>query len=138
MGKRGRPEHEPTAETRLRVQLMAVLGRPHHDIAKLIGTGTRQLLKHYRQELDFGNDLACVNVAGALYKNALKGNVVAQIFFLKNKAGWRDMGRIEHTAPGGGPIKHQHTQTAAQVTEEDALKSYLDMVTLPGSPVGHA
>lgn len=135
MGKRGRPEHLPTEESRLQVQLLAVLGRPHHDIARLIGTGTRQLLKHYRQELDFGNDMACMNVAGALYKNAMKGNVVAQIFFLKNKAGWRDMGRLEHSAPGGGPIKHAVTNTAAHVTEESALQSYLDMVTMPA---GHA
>ena len=134
MAKRGRPEHVPTEETRLKVQLLAILGRPHADIAKMIGTGTHQLRRHYREEMDFGKDAATMKVAGALYKNALKGNVTAQIFWLKVQAGWREIQIHEHAGIGGRPIQHA---VAGAVSEDDALKAYLQMVS--GTPaVGHA
>ena len=39
------------------------------------------------------------NVEGALYRDALEGNVTAQIFFLKNKrsADWKDRSYVENT-----------------------------------------
>jgi hypothetical protein len=133
----GRPKHKPTEESRLIVQLAAIIGQPHHDIAKLIGTGTRQLLREYRKELDIGKMTANMKVAGALYKNAMSGNVAAQIFWMKAQCGWRETAIHEHVGAGGRPIQHQ--VLPASVTEDDAMKAYQAMVSgtpLPGV-VGH-
>jgi len=51
------------------------------------------------------------NVVNALYKNALKGNVAAQIFWLKNMAGWRDKHDIE------GDINHNYLIEATPKSE---------------------
>lgn len=134
--KGGRPPHEPNDDLRLIVMMAACLGRPHHEIAKLIKTGTRQLLKHYREELDTGKTQATIKVCGALYRSAVVDRqVAAQIFWLKAQAGWRETSIHEHAGVGGGAI--QHAVTSAQVSEDDALKSYLQMVTVPGQ-TGHA
>jgi len=125
----GRPKHTPTKETRLRVQLLAILGKPHHDIAKVIGTGTRQLLREYRDELKFGKTMATMNMAGALYKNGIKGNVTAQIFWMKTQGGteWHERYRHEHGGIGGKPIAH--AVASAAITDDDAMRAYHEMVS---------
>ena len=51
------------------------------------------------------------DVVNALYKNAMAGNLGAQIFYLKNRAGWRD--HVEMTAD----ISHRYL---IEATPEEA------------------
>lgn len=55
-------------------------------------------------------------VEDSLYQNALKGNVTAQIFWLKNKAGWKDSPAV---AVSSGPnISTPHAVIFSAIKEE--------------------
>jgi hypothetical protein len=51
-------------------------------------------------------------VTDSLFQNALKGNVAAQIFFLKNKAGWQDRQELD-----------QRIETTHKMSFEDAVNA---------------
>lgn len=123
----GRPQHQPTQEQLQIAELAAVVGIPHHDIAELLGISTKTLLKHYPSQLKLGKIRATVKVGGSLYNAAIKGNTAAQIFWMKAQAGWREVNRIDLGNADGKPLTH--AVVAASVTDEDAMKTYLRMVS---------
>ena len=84
------PQHQPTTGQRRQVNAMAACGIPQLDIARTIGISDRTLRKHYRDELDLGHVKATAQVAGFLFNAAKSGNVTAQIFWLKTRAGWSE------------------------------------------------
>jgi hypothetical protein len=124
--KVGRPFHKPTSQTRKLVELAAAVGTPHHDIAKLIGTGTRQLLRDYPEEVALGKIRANVKIGGTLYNAAIRGNITAMIFWQKCQAGWSERSRIEVAGHEGGPIAT--ATVAAEVTDEESMRAYLAML----------
>jgi hypothetical protein len=85
----------PTAEQRKLVQTMAAAGIQSEAICLVMGVSGKTLRKHYRAELDTSLIRANAMVASSLYMKALKGNVVAQIFWLKTRAGWKEPERIQ-------------------------------------------
>ena len=96
-GKSGRPKgskavnkFEPTEQQRHLVVMMSANGVKHPDQARALNCGEKTLLKYFREELTFGKMKATAHVSGALYKNAIEGNVSAQIFWLKAQGGWRE------------------------------------------------
>jgi hypothetical protein len=103
----GRPSHAPTAATRTTVAMMAAIGTRYEVIGQSLQIGVSTLTKYYPVELRDGLELANAKVAASLYNSALKGNLGAQIFWLKTRAGWRDVNRHEHTGADGAPIQLQ-------------------------------
>ena len=97
-------KHEPTAETRTKVNVLASVGTPQDQIALVIGISKNTLIKHYRKELDTAMTMANAQVAQSLYQQAKSGNTAAAIFWLKCRAGWVDKQSIEHSGPNGGDI----------------------------------
>ena len=89
-------------ETAADVRILALAGVPYAEIARLVGLGKNTLPKIYRAELDAGGSRATANVAASLYQNAMKGNVVAQIFWLKTRGGWTEQG---NTDSNSAPLK---------------------------------
>lgn len=90
---RGRPEHDPSARDRAQVKMLAAMGIPQADIARVVGVSQRTLTKHYKAELETGGIEANAKVAQSLFKQATdpqKPNVAAGIFWLKTRAGWRE------------------------------------------------
>src|SRR3954468_22597381 len=79
-----------TDELRSKVKRWAALGATHDDIANAIGCTAKTLRRHFRRELDSGVAEANAAVSGYLFKAAKAGNVSAQAFWLKTKAGWRE------------------------------------------------
>lgn len=77
------------AATAERVMIIRALGVPEHRVAFLVGCSPAVLKKRYAAELELGLDRANEEVARSLFYSAIKGNVAAQIFWLKAKAGWR-------------------------------------------------
>jgi hypothetical protein len=73
---------------------------PHTIIAERLGVDAKTLRKHYREELDNGLESANAMVAQSLFKTATSGTgsgaVTAAIFWLKTRAGWREVQRVEH------------------------------------------
>ncbi len=105
---RGQPQHEPTAEQRNLVRALAGYGAPQDYIAGEIGVSKPTLLKHYAEELNSGVAKANSLVVESLFKTAVKGNVTAQIFWLKCRAGWRereDTNAVTVNAGSGSSIK---------------------------------
>lgn len=56
----------------------------------MIGVSDRTLRKYYRQELDFATAQANAAIGGSLFNKAKAGNIQAQIFWMKTRAGWRE------------------------------------------------
>jgi len=84
-----RPKLKPTDEQRRLVKQLAAAGTPHEEIACMVKIRSpKTLRKHFREELDRGAAEANANVAGALYKKAMKGDTNAQKFWLQTRAGW--------------------------------------------------
>ena len=79
-----------TDAVRERVRYLAGVGVRQEDIAKIIGCDPKTLRKRLRDELDRGVAEANAMVSGSLFANAKAGNVVAQIFWLKTRAQWRE------------------------------------------------
>lgn len=113
-----RPRFNPTSEQRSMVKAMAAVGIRHEEIARKVGIHSpKTLRKHFRAELDESATEANFNVAHALYKKAIAGDVPAQKFWLNNRAGWRERPAfgpastapppfIVAREPGGQPHDH--------------------------------
>jgi hypothetical protein len=81
--------------TREKVRHLAGLGVPQDDIARIVGCASKTLRKRCRDELDRGVAEANAVVSGSLYAAATRGNVAAQIFWLKTRAHWRERGSTD-------------------------------------------
>jgi hypothetical protein len=85
----------PTAEQRTLVKTMVAAGITSEAICLVIGVSGKTLRKHYRTELTTSAIRATTVVAGSLYRKAIKGNVAAQIFWLKTRGGWKEPERVQ-------------------------------------------
>lgn len=89
----GRRAHKPDAFSRRQVEAMAAFGVPEQNIARVVGIDAKTLRKHYRDELDTGQTKASAKVAENLYRKATgdgREAVIAAIFWLKTRAGWKE------------------------------------------------
>lgn len=96
--------HEPSDTTRKLVENMARVGIPQEMIGKIMGLTRQTLAKHYRHELDTAEAEMISAVGGALFANAMSGNVSAQIFIMKTRAGWKETNKTELSGPDGLPL----------------------------------
>jgi len=95
---RGRPPFEPNEEQRRLVRAMAGYGVPQDDIAIVVRCSPPTLRRRFRLELDTATIEANARVAQTLYQQATTpGNIAATIFWLKARAGWREVHRVENT-----------------------------------------
>jgi hypothetical protein len=98
-----RPSHQPDSQTRRQVEAMAGYGVPEAEIAGIVGVSPKTLRKHYRGELDHGHTKANAKVAENLFRKATgegREAVVAAIFWLKTRAGWKETMVQEHASRG--------------------------------------
>jgi rhamnogalacturonyl hydrolase YesR len=98
------PRYKPTDETRALIQRCVVAGFDEATIAICAGIGETTLKKYYAKELRESANRANAAVVGALYKNAMEGNVSAQIFWCKTRLCWRETDRLEVTAADGANL----------------------------------
>ena len=105
---------QPTPEQRKIVRAMAGYGIPQADICLVLaGIDLKTLRKHFRTELDTGGTLATAKVAENLYRMATgpgREAVTAAIFWLKTRARWQEVSRLEHTSPDGTMTPKAPTQ----------------------------
>ena len=85
--------------THEKVRHLAGIGVPQDDIAKIVGCAPKTLRKRCREDLDCGVAEANALVAAYLFAKAKGGDVVAQIFWLKTRAHWRERAVPAHPAP---------------------------------------
>lgn len=89
----GRRAHRPDPAQRRQVEALAGYGVPEAEIAGVVGVDAKTLCKHYRHELDHGHTKANARVAENLYRKATgegREAVIAAIFWLKTRAGWKE------------------------------------------------
>lgn len=101
-----RPAHRPQPVTRRQVEAMAGYGVPEADIARVVRIDPKTLRKHYREELDTGHVKANAKVAENLFRKATgegREAVIAAIFWLKTRAGWKETTVQEHSAAADLP-----------------------------------
>ena len=87
---------------REKVRHLAGVGVRQDDIARIIGCAPKTLRKRCRDDLDRGVAEANAVVSGSLFAAAKGGNVVAQIFWLKTRAHWRESAAQSDAASGSG------------------------------------
>lgn len=99
--------YEPNDKDRATVKAMASYGIPQEDIGRVLGISHVTLRKYYEPELDTAAIQANAKVAETCYAMAVSGQHPAATFFwLKTRAGWREVERIEHVGGDGeGPVK---------------------------------
>src|SRR4029077_920815 len=85
--------HKPDDKDRRQVESLASYGIQVNEIAGVMKLSQPTLLKYYKYELETGHVKANALVAQSLFQKATgsgPGSVVAAIFWLKARAGWRD------------------------------------------------
>lgn len=119
--KPGRPAYEADEKTRAQVKMLAAMGIPDYDIAKVIGISRPTMRKYYMAELETGHIEANAQVAQSLFKQATnkdKPNVSAAIFWLKCRAEWREDGKEEM---GKKEAREVLSKVAARGTDWEGL-----------------
>jgi hypothetical protein len=104
-----RPAFQPTADQRNTVTALASYGVSHDDICRVVRwlgnpISPKTLRKHFGDELATGSVNANAAVAQSLFQKARGkgiGSVTACIFWLKARAGWRDVQSVELGGPDG-------------------------------------
>lgn len=99
------------------VALMVSCGLNQTTISSLLGMSKDKLQKLFRPELDFGKDILTSRVANALVQKALDGNVMAAIFWLKSRAGWRETTELE--------LSKKEGENISEVEREQRLMSIM-------------
>ena len=103
----GRKAHRPEPATRRQVEALAGYGVPEAEIAGVVGIDAKTLRKHYRPELDHGHTKANARVAENLYRKATgegREAVIAAIFWLKTRAGWKETSVHELAGRDNSPV----------------------------------
>ena len=93
--KNERTAHKPTLESRDLASMLYLNGCTQEITAAVLGISVPTLWKYYKKELEVGGDERNARVASSLYTNAISGDVRAQIFWMKTRAGWRETNNLE-------------------------------------------
>lgn len=100
------------------IEMMASVGMTTKQIADALHLAPSvfgKLAKNdptVQEAIDRGTSRGVKMVTDSLFQNALKGNVAAQIFFLKNKGGWADKQELD-----------QRLQVETKMTFDDAVEA---------------
>jgi hypothetical protein len=117
---------DPSASQRKQVEAMAGYGIPEAAIARVMRVDAPTLRKLYANELAEGQIKANTKVAENLYRKATgegREAVIAAIFWLKTRAGWKETVAHELSGPDGGAIQ------TAETSSHDMAKALLMILT---------
>jgi hypothetical protein len=100
-------DYRPTEAHRTQVEAMAGYGIPEADIAGVLEIDVDTLRRHFPRELKSAHVKANARVAENLFRKATgdgREAVVAAIFWLKTRAGWKETAVHEVSGRDGAPI----------------------------------
>ena len=102
-------KYVPTPEDRRKVEQLKAFGLTTEQVGIVLGVSKGTVEKHFRIELSRGDIKANAMVAQNLFRTATEGRgmvaLTAQIFWLKTRARWREVDRLEVTGADGQPLK---------------------------------
>jgi hypothetical protein len=102
-GRIGNPPFVATDAMRRDVEAWVRAGLQPPDIAILLNVSRQTIDRHFKRELQVARIKVKAAIGASLTQKALRGNLTAQIFWLRTQAKWNV--RVEHTGADGGPIK---------------------------------
>ena len=106
----GRPSYIKKDEDSRLVESLTIAGVTQTLIAQIVKISEPTLRKNFRKELDTSKARANAVISQALFKKAKDGNVVAQIFWLKTQAGWKEKNYHELTGKDGDKLFTEERQ----------------------------
>ena len=106
----GRPPYLKKDEDSKLVEALTIAGVTQTLIAQIVKISEPTLRKNFRKELDTSKARANAIISQALFKKAKDGNVVAQIFWLKTQAGWKEKNALELTGKDGDKLFTEERQ----------------------------
>ena len=92
------------------VEALAAQGLTRKQIAESLGISPATVYDRQRKDEDFkaaikrGKAKGIAKVSNALFQQAIKGNITAQIFYLKTQAGWKEKDRLDVKQQGSVQI----------------------------------
>lgn len=89
---RGRPQKQYDPDLGEKIREMVGNGLRQEDISAVAGMSVKTLRKIYKHDLKIGSAIANASVAKRLFERCQNGDVAAQIFWLKARAGWNEKG----------------------------------------------
>ena len=106
----GRPPYIKRDEDSKLVEALTIAGVTQTLISQIVKISEPTLRKNFRKELDTSKARANAVISQALFKKAKDGNVVAQIFWLKTQAGWKEKNYHELTGKDGDQLFGEERQ----------------------------
>jgi hypothetical protein len=106
----GRPPYLKKDEDSKLVEALTIAGVTQTLIAQIVKISEPTLRKNFRKELDTSKARANAIISQALFKKAKDGKVVAQIFWLKTQAGWKEKNALELTGKDGDKLFTEERQ----------------------------
>ena len=100
--------HVPTSRTRWLVAQLSAMGLDEGEISVATAISPTDLRNSYPDELTKGLAITTAKIGVALVKQARKGDVNAQRFFLQSRARWVVPTKMEVTGKDGGPVEIEH------------------------------
>lgn len=94
-----------------KIEQLAAQGLTQEQIAACLGIGERTLYKRKNAEAEVaeaikrGQAKGVAVVTNKLFEAARGGQAWAICFYMKTRGGWSERQSIEHSGPGGGPVK---------------------------------
>ncbi len=99
----------PTLEQRKKVEQLHAFGLTTFQIAAVLEVSEVTIRRHFKKELEQGTAKATALVAQNLFRTATEGRgmtaLTAQMFWLKTRARWREVDRLEVTGAEGQPLQ---------------------------------
>ena len=101
-----RPKKDITPEVIKKAESLSAQGLTMSQIANVLGMGETTLYEKqiaypkFAEAIKRGRDKGVATITNALFQKAKDGDNTAMIFYLKNRAGWKDKLETEHTGDG--------------------------------------
>lgn len=124
-GRIGNPPYVPTDFERAAVARWTKAGMTADKIATQLGISRATVDRHFKKELAKARFEVEAAIGASLIAKALKGNLTAQIFYLRTQAKWNV--RVEHTGADGGPIK-TFDLSGLDISEKRVLLAVIDQL----------
>jgi|TARA_R110000744_G_C19265801_1_gene551869 hypothetical protein len=96
----------------LKAESLAAQGLTADQIASVLGMGESTLYEKQKQYPEFseaikkGRSKGIATITNTLFNKAKSGDNTAMIFYLKNRAGWKDKVETEHTGEIGQNLNY--------------------------------
>ncbi len=124
--------HEPDRETREGVRRMIACGLSRKEIAKVMCITVTQLKELYDVELSDGESVINMKVANVLLDKALKGDSDLLKFWLKSRAGWKEVQHVEVNSRPVVTLRDLTGQASVEALDDAIEGELLQKVTHDG------